>query len=447
MTRNGFSDNIAKCCAGQLADRTANQYSRPIKGWIKFNELKHWNQYEFDPHKLMEYIVDLSENQEKKLPEIKFHFKVLRSLGSYIGKPLNKDQIRPFEMIFASIFKRNPIPVNHNQETWDVRLYLDFLKRNAQNEDLTLKDLGCKLATLLLVVTSRRPSDIINLDINRMSWSSDKSQVTFTLTGQKTSSHRTKKSVLQQLHTIQIEKLPQGYEHAQAVCPVRCLENYLHRTQHVRQGTTQLLISCMDPFKAVAPGTLYRWVGEELEKAGVDTKSFTAKSIRGASTSAVFASGHVSIPQILKRVCWRSADTFTKHYLRHVPPAIETEKEESMSTAVPPPQMKELAYTLPSSLAYQWRNEITKNQKAKRYEAFWKDTNTSLIRQADLNRLHTQAETVTKMMGPIVKEHTYSLASVQANLMISKGKVAKSKVARLQKLWQEGNKKIHLGTV
>ena len=94
---------------------------------------------------------------------------------------------------------------------------------------------------------------------------------------------------------------------------VEHLKEYLQRTKQSREDHSQLLISCVKPFKPMSKDTISRWVKQVLESAGIDVKKYSAHSSRAASTSSCKAKG-LSLAVIVQSVGWSNSSKFAKFY-------------------------------------------------------------------------------------------------------------------------------------
>jgi site-specific recombinase XerD len=74
-------------------------------------------------------------------------------------------------------------------------------------------------------------------------------------------------------------------------------------------------LSYIIPHNPVTSSTLARWIKDILQLAGIDTETFSAHSIRRASTSEALRQG-ISISEILNMADWSQENTFSKFYYR-----------------------------------------------------------------------------------------------------------------------------------
>ena len=94
---------------------------------------------------------------------------------------------------------------------------------------------------------------------------------------------------------------------------VRTVKQYLKKTEKLRKGEEQLLVSYCPPHKAVSRDTLARWTVYVPKSAGVDVQKYGSHSTRGASASAANRLG-ASMNLILRQAGWKNADSFAKYY-------------------------------------------------------------------------------------------------------------------------------------
>ena len=102
-----------------------------------------------------------------------------------------------------------------------------------------------------------------------------------------------------------------GFSPNRRLCFVKYLKHYEKVTNNLQQkaeNTPNLLfISYVKPHKPVTTATIARWVKRMLSLAGIDGV-FTARSARGASTSAAARAG-VALSDIMKAADWSREST------------------------------------------------------------------------------------------------------------------------------------------
>ena len=101
------------------------------------------------------------------------------------------------------------------------------------------------------------------------------------------------------------------------LCVVQCLKAYEEATKShrsIRPDTpAPLFLSYGKPHKPVTSQRIAHWIKDSFKKAGVDTSTFKAHSVRGASASAA-VSGGLNITDVLKTADWSGESTFKEFY-------------------------------------------------------------------------------------------------------------------------------------
>ena len=108
-----------------------------------------------------------------------------------------------------------------------------------------------------------------------------------------------------------------------SLCPVRVLRYY--RTSDLRQNKEFVFVSFKKGFdKDISPATISSWIKQtvilcyELSDQEAHTlHQVKAHDVRAFAASKAFQSG-VSLEQILSAWHWKSHNTFTQFYLKHV---------------------------------------------------------------------------------------------------------------------------------
>ena len=100
------------------------------------------------------------------------------------------------------------------------------------------------------------------------------------------------------------------------ICPYLCLEEYIRRTDGLRQGE-RLFVSFIKPHKAIGSQTLARWIKTVLHASGIGITTFKPHSTRHAASTAAFQAG-IGLDDILKKAGWSNAEIFKRFYYKHV---------------------------------------------------------------------------------------------------------------------------------
>lgn len=193
-------------------------------------------------------------------------------------------------------------PQPRYSDIWSVDRVLIWLEKLGTNTKMSRKLLSLKITLLLLLVSSQRGQTILNLHVDRMLCT--KERITF------------KMKVLlkhnqlgQPLDAVTLFAYPKNKK----LCIVRTITRYLERTNDIRRGNTQLLLSYVAPYGPISRATLARWTLNALTMAGIDTDKYKAHSTRGAAASAARAMG-ASLNAIMRNASWKDARSFAVFY-------------------------------------------------------------------------------------------------------------------------------------
>ena len=80
----------------------------------------------------------------------------------------------------------------------------------------------------------------------------------------------------------------------ECLCVVKCQDRYEIATTGLhpnKNGAKPLFISYTKPHRPMSSQRIAHWIKKMLGRAGVDTNTFKAHSVRGASTSAAMRKG------------------------------------------------------------------------------------------------------------------------------------------------------------
>ena len=112
-------------------------------------------------------------------------------------------------MLLQGMFKQHPDPIIPKpRRIWDVSQVLEYFSQSLPNSQLALRALGCKLASLLMIVSMRRCIDLTRLDVGSLTWLSPR-EARFHLTcPSKTYNYRTRKEHAELLQFLQLQPYP-----------------------------------------------------------------------------------------------------------------------------------------------------------------------------------------------------------------------------------------------
>ena len=102
------------------------------------------------------------------------------------------------------------------------------------------------------------------------------------------------------------------------LCVIECAKLHIEiRKKLVPPEIKQFLVTYGKPHKAASDDTISRWIKNTISSAGIDIDAFKAHPTRSVSSSQAKQVG-IPYTEILKRGSWKGANTFTKHYDKHI---------------------------------------------------------------------------------------------------------------------------------
>lgn len=175
---------------------------------------------------------------------------------------------------------------------------------------LSLKDLTLKLVMLMALTRAARVQTLHLLILTDITV--DQSCITMRLRG-------TLKQARPGFNVCTVRF--QAYSQDVSLCVCATLRDYMERTKVIRQGilhgADNLLLSFVRPHKPVGKDTIARWIKMMLRRSGVDTRKFTAGSVRSAAVSKAKAMA-VPIASIMETAGWSKESTFARFYDRPI---------------------------------------------------------------------------------------------------------------------------------
>ena len=206
--------------------------------------------------------------------------------------------------LMKGVFNSRP-PEPRYSQMWEVSLVLDYIRALGPNENLSLKLLSRKLATLLALVLAHRSSDLSRLSLHGRKYSAE--GVVLRLSGLAKQARPGKEKSLQPVFIAR-------YSEDKLLCPIACLKAYEKATVSFRKENQQLFLAVISPHNPVTSSTIARWLKQAITASGISAE-FTAHSMRGASSTAAAMNG-VTICEVMEHAGWSSKSTFCKHYFR-----------------------------------------------------------------------------------------------------------------------------------
>ena len=197
------------------------------------------------------------------------------------------------------VFNKRPALPKYSS-SWDPEIVLNYLK--SLHQPLPLIVLSQKLCVLLLLISAQRGQALHLMSISDIEFSDSKAVISFPVLLKQSRPDYHQSGITLKTYT--------GDKN---LCIIRVLREYLERTKDLRGEESRLLITTQPPYKAVARGTISRWVKTIMRKAGIDVSVYKPHSTRAAATSAAKRKG-VALSAILDRAGWTRESTFTRFY-------------------------------------------------------------------------------------------------------------------------------------
>ena len=209
------------------------------------------------------------------------------------------------QRLVKGVFHERPsLPRYHN--TWDTYKVSQFLKTFASLTEIKLRELTYKLIMLCALVTGQRCQSLHLMNLDTMIKSA--SSYRFVI------HNLVKQSAPGKAQPVLV--LPK-FDEDERLCVYSVLEEYVQRTNSIRNNESQLFISFAKPHKKVSKDTIARWTKHVMSLSGIDTSVFKPHSTRAASTSKA-SKCSVPISHIMSAASWASDSTFHKFYKREV---------------------------------------------------------------------------------------------------------------------------------
>jgi hypothetical protein len=293
----GISQEVLDIIKESWRESTRTQYSTYVKRWELYCCKQNVDMFHPTLNDVLQFLHELHRNN--------LSYSAMNTARSALSCFIVIDNVMVgqhhiVKRFMRGIFQMKPTCSRYNA-IWDVNIVLDYFRSLSDNNDLCLKTLSFKIATLLAITSSQRIDSLYSLKLSNMNMKDDK--VVFAL-GKVKQSRPTFKSMFISLHAL---------ENDVKVCVVKTLQDYLRRTCVIRGKCDRIFISYMKPHKEVTKSTIARWVRSALCMAGIDVTVFSAHSTRAASTSALKAK-NVPLKDVMNKAGWTCEKTFAKHY-------------------------------------------------------------------------------------------------------------------------------------
>ena len=274
---------------------TLNQYVVYAKLWFAFSK----QGLRPTIHNIVEFLVHLHGKG--------YNYKQICQARSAVGVLSNIENIGKHPVVkrvMKGMFEENPQFPKYSC-VWDVNILFRFFRDLPHQNELPLKILSKKLATLLGILAGGQRSQTIHaIKSTDILVVNDKCIIPIY------------DPVKQTKDGKHMEPLKFKVFHEEKLCVIQNLTTYLERTKCLRKGH-QLFISYQKPYKAVSKDTVTRWVNDMMGKSGIDISRYVTHSCRAAASSYAFKK-KVPLKRIMDSCGWSSERTFANHYRKKI---------------------------------------------------------------------------------------------------------------------------------
>ncbi|CAG2204684.1 unnamed protein product [Mytilus edulis] len=308
LQSKGVSNNVADIILQSWRSSTSQQYKSYLKKWKLFSSEREINLFDPPTEVILEFLNSLFE-QNVGYSGINTAKSAISALCSLVSnRNIGKETL--VKRFMKGVFTKKPSLPKYSK-IWDVNKVLTYFDKISDNEQLSLLELSQKLAMLFMLLSGQRCQTIYKLELDNVQIEGDTmvAYVSELLKQTKPGVHM--KPLVFDRYIIN-EKL----------CILRTYEEYVRKTETLRNNEQKVFISTIKPYKSVTKSTIARWVKTVMKSSGINIECFGPHSCRSASTSAALSQG-LKIDTIMKSAGWQSAKTFQKFYNKTI--IIETE--------------------------------------------------------------------------------------------------------------------------
>ncbi|XP_060584890.1 uncharacterized protein LOC132740864 isoform X1 [Ruditapes philippinarum] len=278
---------------------TKKQYSCYINKWVLFCRERQSNIFQTSIDFVIEFLTELFNKG--------YSYETLNSARSALSMLCESHEgynvgSHPLVVRYMTgVYNLRPTRSKYT-ETWDVSKLLSHLKTLPPVNNLTLKMLSYKLATLIVLTQASRSHSVSLLTLEGMK--KDENSFILYYCGLLKQCRKGKRNPV-----VNCKK----YTPDRRLCVYSTLEEYISRTKHLRGEEKRLFISYIKPYKFVVSTTISRWIKCVMRDAGIDVDKYKTHSARGAVTSKAKQSG-VPLNEIMKVAGWATERTFAQFY-------------------------------------------------------------------------------------------------------------------------------------
>ena len=199
--------------------------------------------------------------------------------------------------MLKGIFRNHPALPRY-MVTYDRDLVINFLKSLPSWDNITLKWLTLKTATILALLSGHKCQSKNSLTLAHIDLNINK--VIFYIP-------KVIKNTTRLFHPQPIEL--KAHNKDESICPVRTVVEYIK--EKIRKSEN--IIISYHKHNVVNTQTVSRYVKQTLKAAGINSSLFTDHSTRHPSSSKTFMK-ELFLTDIVKRGGWKSTSTFREFY-------------------------------------------------------------------------------------------------------------------------------------
>ena len=312
----GVSENAQKLLATAWAPTSAAAYESAWLRWVGWCQQQGVDSLRAPIAVLVNFLSKLFESGSAYRS-----LNLYRSAISSVHEPIDQRPVGQHPLVIrllrGAFNLRAPQP--KYQATWDMRVVVHHLQSWDPLPHLSLRLLTLKTVALLALAIFARPSDLIRIRRNSITFSNNQVHLVVALPKERSAKHPHR--------SVTLTRLTHGPE----TCPVNSLQAYLARTDPLIPKDCQgVFISYVKPYHPISLQRLRHWLLEILSRADIDTKKCSAHSYRAAGASDAYRQG-VPMERILALANWSNATTFEQFYHRPSAPSEVVEPSAMLS--------------------------------------------------------------------------------------------------------------------
>ncbi|GBC31876.1 hypothetical protein GLOIN_2v1786700 [Rhizophagus irregularis DAOM 181602=DAOM 197198] len=326
QTRNkdkGFSDKTINLLSSSVDNRSSRTVSSAIRVWEHWCDSQHIDPVTCPINKICEFFSDML-TFGKSYNTIAGY----RSAISEMHERIDNFSIGTHPDILKAMqaIRINKPPTSKSDDAIDIIPSLEFIVSLGDNSTMSIRELTCKTAFLLALISACRPSDLHQ--INAFDYTKTRSSISFNCVAPKeyniavAHSASTTKS--------RLKKIFVGvYPDERHLCPYEAVTSLLSRTSLWRVSADQkraLFLITKEPHSPASVDTIAGWIKSILK---ISSPGSTAKDMR--VLAAFFAqNAGAGLETVLALGNWSSNSVYHRFYQRGIKLMLERNQVSSL---------------------------------------------------------------------------------------------------------------------